>query len=394
MAEKKRIALFINSLSGGGAERVVSRIARELDKEYGLYIFLVEGKKRFYECAGTIVDLGSGKERYIVNVVHAVCNINKAVRKYKIDCVMSFLDMPNLINCLFCHKVKKIANIRNYTDAESCRTWKEKVKFIILRDNLKRADKVIFASQELRMEMVEVSGIEPAKAVAIENPYDAEEIDHLSHAGIEPDIERFIREHRTAVAVGRLDEQKGYDELLDIFAQVCKKDCRAALVILGEGALKKDMEEWIRDRQLEKRVMLLGLRENPFAYMGRCCLYVSCSLHEGFPNALVEAMACGLPAIHTDCRTGPREIITGGLAELNIRQALYSTYGILIPSHTRALVSRDMTKKEFADAWVQLLSSDETCEKYREVSRVRAVHFGMAECLQKYQAAIDSVLQS
>ena len=290
--------------------------------------------------------------------------------------------------------MKKIANIRNYTDAESCRTWKEKVKFIILRDNLKRADKVIFASQELRMEMVKASDIEPAKTVAIENPYDAEEIDHLSHAGIEPDIERFIREHRTAVAVGRLDEQKGYDELLDIFAQVCKKDCRAALVILGEGALKKDMEEWIRDRQLEKRVMLLGLRENPFAYMGRCCLYVSCSLHEGFPNALVEAMACGLPAIHTDCRTGPREIITGGSAELNIRQALYSTYGILIPSHTRALVSRDMTKKEFADAWVQLLSSDETCEKYREVSRVRAVHFGMAECLQKYQAAIDSVLQS
>lgn len=393
MAEKRRIALFINSLCGGGAERVVSRIARELDKEYGLYIFLIEGKKRFYECAGTIVDLGCGSERYIVNAVHAVLRINKAIRKYRIDCVISFLDMPNLINCLICRKVKKIASIRDYTSVESCRTWKEKVKFTCLQDNLKRADKVIFVSQELNREMVKSSGIEAAKAVTIENPYDTAEISALTQGEIEPEIEKFIQENKTAAAVGRLDEQKGYDELLDIFAEVYRKDSRAALIILGEGTLKRDLEEWIRIRQLEERVMLLGLRENPFAYMNRCRLYVSCSLHEGFPNALVEAMACGLPAIHTDCRTGPREIITGELASYDIERALYSKYGILIPSHTRARVSRESTKKEFADAWARLLTSDELCGKYSSVSRERAAHYSMEQCKQKFRAVIDSVLR-
>lgn len=392
MAEKKRIALFINSLCGGGAERVVSRIARELDKEYELYIFLVEGKKRFYECAGTIVDLGCGSERYIANAAHAVLNINKVLRKYKIDCVMSFLDVPNLINCLICRKVKKIASIRDYTSVESCKTWKEKIKFICLRDNLKRADKVVFVSQELRMEMVKSSGIEAEKAVTIENPYDTAEIAHLAQAQIESEIEQFIREHKTAVAVGRLDEQKGYDELLDIFTEVLEKDSLAALVILGEGALKKDMEEWIRGGHLEKRVMLLGLRENPFAYMSRCRLYVSSSLHEGFPNALMEAMACGLPAIHTDCRTGPREIITGEAAECDIERALYSKYGILIPSYTRQQVSVETTKREFADAWVRMLSVDELREQYSQVSKERAAYYSMEKCNIKFQEVIKDVL--
>lgn len=393
MAEKKRIALFINSLGGGGAERVVSRIARELDKEYGLYIFLVEGKKRFYECAGTIVDLGCGSERYIVNAVHTVFNINKVIKEYDIDCVISFLDMPNLINCLICRKVKKIVSIRDYSSVESCKTWKEKLKFTCLRNNLKRADKVLFVSQELSMEMVKSSGIEKAKAVTIENPYDTEEISSLAQSEIEPEIQKFIHDNKTAVAVGRLDEQKGYDELLEIFAEVYKKDRRAALIILGEGALKKDLEEWIRTRQLEEQVILLGLCNNPFAYMSKCSLYVSCSLHEGFPNALVEAMACGLPIIHTDCKTGPREIITGDLAHCDVKRALYSKYGVLIPSHVRKQVSKEMTKKEFTDAWVQLLSSDELSRKYSDASRERAAYYNMDKCNKKFQEVINSVLQ-
>lgn len=393
MAEKRRIALFINSLGGGGAERVVSRIAGELDKEYGLYIFLVEGKTRFYECAGTIVDLGCGSERYIVNAVHTVFNINKVIKKYDIECVISFLDMPNLINCFICRKVKKIVSIRDYSSVESCKTWKEKLKCICLGNNLKRADKVLFVSQELSMEMVKSSGIQKAKAVTIENPYDTAEISSQAQSEIEPEIEKFIKDHKTAVAVGRLDEQKGYDELLEIFAEVYRNDSRAALIILGEGALKKDLEEWIRTRQLEERVILLGLRENPFAYMSRCRLYVSCSLHEGFPNALMEAMACGLPVIHTDCRTGPREIVTGELTKRDIKRALYSKYGILIPSHTRKQVSKEITKKEFVDAWVRLLQSDELCGKYSDVSRERVVHYSMDLCKKRFQAVINSVLR-
>ena len=124
---KKGVALFISSLYGGGAERVVSRISRELNKEYQLYIFLVDGNDRFYECMGEVVDLGCGSKRYVVNAVRAVLSINKAIAKYDIDCVISFLDVPNIINCLINRRAKRIASIRAYFNIELCGSWKEKV---------------------------------------------------------------------------------------------------------------------------------------------------------------------------------------------------------------------------------------------------------------------------
>ncbi|MDE5699027.1 MAG: glycosyltransferase [Lachnospiraceae bacterium] len=393
MANKRRIALFINSLCGGGAERVVSRISRELDKEYDLYIFLVEGKKIFYECAGTIIDLGCGSDRYIVNAMHAFAHINKTIRKYHIDCVISFLDVPNIINCVWNRNSKKMASIRAYYGMELCKTWREKTKFVLLKNCLKRADRVIPASQELNGEIIEYYHLDADRTSVIENPYDIMEIGRLSSEKIEEEISKFIQNHKTAVAVGRLGREKGYEELIDTFTQVYQKNKDSALIILGEGEIKEELEEMIKKRHLSGQVLLLGLRENPFAYMSKCQLYVSCTRHEGFPNSLVEAMACGLPVIHTDCKTGPREILTVPLKERNIRRALYAPYGILIPSYTRKQVSKKTMQKEFADAWIQLMSSDELREKYIQASRERAEYYSMDRCKKRFQEVIKDVLQ-
>lgn len=391
MAKRKRVALFINSLCGGGAERVVSRISKELDKEYVLYIFLIEGKKIFYECSGTIVDLGCGSERYIVNAMHAFVHINKAIRKYRIDCVISFLDVPNIINCLVCRNVKRLVSIRNYSSMELCKTWNEKIKFVCLQKNAHRVDKIISVSNELGSELIKCFHVDKTKVCVIENPYNITEIRKQANDDIEDKVWEFIKNNKTAVAVGRLNVQKGYDDLISIFAEVYRRDHSAALIILGEGGLKEELENKIREKQLEKRVLLLGLCDNPFAYISRCQLFVSCSLHEGFPNALVEAMACGLPVIHTDCKTGPREILTASSNESGINNSGYSTYGVLIPSYTRNQISKENMQKEYVEAWVQLLSSDELRVKYSCASIKRAGYYSMERCIKRFQEVIEEV---
>ncbi len=86
-----------------------------------------------------------------------------------------------------------------------------------------------------------------------------------------------------------------------------KRPCRP--IILGEGPMRGELEALVRSPGLEGRVSLPGWVENPWAYMARAVLFVLSSQHEGFGNVLVEALACGCPAVATDCPRGVSEIL-------------------------------------------------------------------------------------
>ncbi len=110
-------------------------------------------------------------------------------------------------------------------------------------------------------------------------------------------------------AMGRLAPQKGFDLLIDAFAQAAEDRPDWSLVILGEGPERKHLEEQIQSRGLQGRVRLLGWVADPNAVLRDCDAFVLSSRFEGFPNALLEAMALGLPAVAVDCPSGPADII-------------------------------------------------------------------------------------
>jgi glycosyltransferase involved in cell wall biosynthesis len=113
------------------------------------------------------------------------------------------------------------------------------------------------------------------------------------------------------LAVGRLHRQKGFDVLLEAFAKArAEVDCR--LVILGEGPERAALAAQSERLGLAYDIDMPGFCENPFPLMDRAGAFVLSSRWEGFPNALVEAMACGAPVIATDCPSGPHEILDGG----------------------------------------------------------------------------------
>jgi glycosyltransferase involved in cell wall biosynthesis len=120
------------------------------------------------------------------------------------------------------------------------------------------------------------------------------------------------------VAVGRLSAEKGFITLLNAFAVLAREpNCR--LTIVGEGAQRPELEALIRQLGLSDRVSLNGHSSNPLRILATAELFVSASTHEGFGNAIIEAMARGVPIVATDAPHGPREILEEG------------RYGTLVP---------------------------------------------------------------
>ena len=116
-----------------------------------------------------------------------------------------------------------------------------------------------------------------------------------------------------ALAVGRLEQQKGFDKLLQAFALLAKDYPTWDLVILGEGEQREHLEREVRILGMGGRVHLPGWVGNLPDWYHRADLFVMSSRFEGFPNVLVEAMGHGLPSVSFDCDTGPRDIIRSGV---------------------------------------------------------------------------------
>ena len=112
------------------------------------------------------------------------------------------------------------------------------------------------------------------------------------------------------VGVGRLVLQKGFDVLIAAADSCHRRGHRLRLVIIGEGSESRALESQIAGCSQPESISLLGYQSNPYKLMARATVFVLSSRFEGFPNALVEAMACGLPVVATNCPSGPGEIIT------------------------------------------------------------------------------------
>lgn len=394
---KKRIAFFINSLARGGSERVLSRIIPRLKEDYEIYLILIDGSRIEYECSVEIIKMG-GKEKknrvlYLVDQINAKKKLERIVRNNDIECVISFITMPNLINVMAKTKCKKIISIRTAMIYELKNGGVfSAMKYCMCKRKFRNADAVICTTSNMRKEMVKNWHIDNESAFTIENPYDVTEISLLAEQKMNEREIDFYATHRVIVAVGRLTKVKGFLYLLDSFFHLLSYQKTVGLVIVGSGEQKEILENKIKKLGIQRNVMLCGVKKNPYPYIKNASVFVLSSINEGFPNVLVEAMCCGTPVVACDCQYGPREILSNQKQSFDLMasEVECAEYGILVPDFTRRNhIDLEIKTKMLARAVNLLLENEQLRQKYAQKAAERAEFYTLERCIEKYKEVIN-----
>ncbi len=202
------------------------------------------------------------------------------------------------------------------------------------------AAKVLANSAGLRQQLIDYWQLPPEQVVIQPNGLDFDRIEQRMQ---EQSIQRVDGTTRI-LTVGRIDEDKGHIDLLTALEDLVHRRGHAELrwQILGIGPRMETLRQEIATKKLTEHVELLGTMGNPFPYYAAADLFVLPSRSEGLPNVLLEAMACRLPVISTDCPSGPREILDGG------------RYGGLVPVRDSTAIATAIEDfLEHRDEWRQ-----------------------------------------
>lgn len=309
-----RITLVIGSLSGGGAERVMSILADYWAQsgESVTLITLTDVSEDFYKLDPRVRRIGLGLTKVshslwdgIRNNIRRVAALRRAIHASQPDCVLSFIDQTNVLSLAACWGLGIPVIASEHIDPRQMNIGK--LWNILRRWLYPRAAAVVVLTENVRSWAEGLAAPKAARVIANPIPNALLQSVHTDQAGAPGLI---------IAAMGRLVRQKGFDVLLKAFARSGERHPDWSLMILGEGPERSQLESLAWELGIGARVSFPGLIQNPFRMLRRTSMFVLSSRFEGFPMALIEAMACGLPVISTDCPSGPRDIIRDGVDAL------------------------------------------------------------------------------
>jgi glycosyltransferase involved in cell wall biosynthesis len=310
MAPLQHIVFVGHSLACGGAERVMCRMA-DFWAACGRDITIVtldSAESDFYPLDSRVrrVALGLASDsatriEAVVNNMSRLQRLRAEIKNHEPGVVISFVDSLNVLTLLATWGLHVAVIISERIDPRHHpidAVWNQ------LRTSLyRRANALVVQSMAVRCWAEELA---PAGRVhVIPNPVAVADTGNET-IGV-PVLKPF------AVAMGRLDPQKGFDMLIEAFACCAKTRREWSLVIIGEGTERERLTSLAARLGIAERVHMIGRLKAPAAVLREASLFVLSSRYEGFPNALLEAMCCGLPVISFDCPSGPAEIIRHGV---------------------------------------------------------------------------------
>lgn len=313
-----KIVFNLGSLEKGGAERVASNLCNYLVKSNDVSIMTSIKGDSYYKLNKNIklynLDQGKPEKCFLKKNISRLKKMNYLIKMIKPDIIISFLPEPSyriLFLKIFNRKLRIIVSVRNDPKVE----YKSLINRLIMKLLYPLADGFVFQTEEAQKYF---SKKIQNRSVIIPNPINEEFICEPYNG----------KREKTIVTVGRLEEQKNHKMLIDAFSKLPEQFNEYKLIIYGEGSLRKNLEEQVKKLNLVNRVLLPGQVDNVKEKIYKASLFVLSSNYEGMPNALIEAMALGLPCISTDCPCGgPRFLIknkeNGYLVGTNDTENLY-----------------------------------------------------------------------
>ena len=308
-----RLAIFAPSMAQGGAERGALKLAEGLTQrgfEVDLVLAAAEGP-RLPEVSPDvrIVDLRARR------VLTSLPGLMTYLRRERPLALTSYLDHANVIALTACRLVRyggRVLVVEQNTLSEAAKHGKSRRDRLmprIVRAVYPRADYVVGVSEGVVDDLARFTSLPAEKLKVVFNPIVTPDLKERAKEPVEHPW--FSDGSKVFIAVGRLRPQKDFRTLLQAFSRV-RATRPARLLILGEGPERSELEDLVRELDIADDVSLPGSVENPYAYLSRAVAFVLSSRWEGLPTVLIEALACGLPVIATDCPSGPKEILAGG----------------------------------------------------------------------------------
>jgi glycosyltransferase involved in cell wall biosynthesis len=378
---------------------VVSILSRGLAERFDLTLALQDASGRTFEHGGRLEDLGCrgiDDERFLKrlwNTVLATLRLRRLKQRLRPDAVLSFLELSNIPNILSGTSAPLVLSVRSHRLRSRNISLQSRIANVSVRLMYGRAARVVAVSEGVRRHLVEDFGMAGDNLSVIYNPCDIEAVREMVLSAPEP-FEKGFFDKPVLTATGRLCQEKGQWHLIRAFSKVREAVPGARLVIMGEGELRGYLEGLASGLGLSESVFLPGFVPNPFAVIARSDVFVFPSLWEGFPNALVEAMACGVPVLASDCRSGPREILSPSSGEEGQASGgpEYAEYGVLLPvcDGRRYSAGDPLTLEEefLSTCMLSMLRDEGMARDYGERALGRAGQFAPGSILDSWEALV------
>lgn len=298
---EKRIAFLVYDTSlTGGAEVITKQLSKSLLESYNVTVIsLFQEKETVHEGYEHIVISPSTKSItfHALSLAH---DVKRVLKDRNIDILFGVTAGVNSVAALASRGTAtkfvyvEHSNLMNQTYG--------KKHFLRQRIGARCADRIVTLTDRDKKNYVRILKVSKERITVIPNWFEGQE-----------DTQAYDVNSKRIVTAGRLAAIKGYDTLLEVAALVFKQCPDWSWDIYGEGNERGSIEEGIREKKLEKQVVLKGNVSNLMELYSQYAMFVMCSYYEGIPLVLLEAQSRHLPLISFDCQTGPREIISNGI---------------------------------------------------------------------------------
>lgn len=372
---RRRILFVINSLAGGGAERVMATIlthSKDRLASDDIALALLDSDPPAFALPPWLEVIRLDSRR---SLLRSVIAIDRLVGRFNADVTISFLTRANIATAVAMLRRRRpfIISERTAKPAHLGGSFRRIVTHALMRLLYRRATRVIAVSRGVAAHLAGAFGVKPGRIAIIANPIDPAA---LEAAAAQADPVGLAEPY--VIAIGRLVSVKNYRLLIEAFGAAAI-DCR--LVIAGDGPERAALERRVEELGLGDRILFAGWLANPYPTLRKARAFALSSDVEGFPNALVEALALGVPSVATDCRDGPAEILAGTQAG-RVTGASVARAGVLAPVGDVFALARAL----------ELVVADPTSGRLAGAGRARALDYAAGPIVERYWDIIEAAL--